>query len=86
MEKITKQEAIQALSDHYDIPFQIIVEFIKSESKGKKKEYRIQEFLSLSDANEYIERAVLYKHWKPISIAAKGDGGALYVLFEQEKK
>ncbi|MBA7649368.1 hypothetical protein ES703_57165 [subsurface metagenome] len=87
MEKITKKEAIQALSEYYQIPIETIVDFIKNESREDKAEYRIQEYRSVSDANKHLERVALYGQGrKPISFAFKGDGGLVYILFEKGAK
>lgn len=85
MEKISKKEAIQALSEHYQIPIDTIVTFIKSRSREIKttKKYRVQMYPSPSNANEEMEKTAVHgQRWKPILMTTT-DKGVLYILFEK---
>ncbi|GAI13490.1 unnamed protein product, partial [marine sediment metagenome] len=77
MEKITKKEAIQVLSKHYQIPIQTIVTFIqlKSGEIETTKKYQVQMYISPSEANKEMEKAALHgQNWKPILMTTTDKG------------
>lgn len=85
MEKITKKEAIQALSKHYHIPIETIITFIKLRSGEIEttKRYQVQMYTSPKEANEEMEKVALHgQKWEPILMTTT-DKGILYILFEK---